>query len=186
MVDLFNFRQSKRIIGWIDTGQLIAAIIATLIVIPFTTQFIKDTSNYLLLCAISIAVVSVLMFVISIVFTISKNDPSEFGVTVRRESRLNKIFSDQYIVLMSVFLLISMVMFVLSQYSFQTLVKEQYPDERDLTNFNSFFIGAVYGISLFMQTFVNQTNNQQLRSAYFAFHIADRHDHFFDRFAFYR
>jgi hypothetical protein len=48
-----------------------------------------------------------------------------------------------------------MVMFVFSQYSFQKLVKEQYPDERDLTNFNSFFIGAVYGISLIMQTFAN-------------------------------
>ncbi|HEX6889288.1 MAG TPA: hypothetical protein VF141_01300 [Chryseolinea sp.] len=153
---LFNFRQSKRIIGWIDTGQLIAAIIATLIVIPFTTQLIEETSNYLLLCAISIAVVSILMFIISTVFTISKNDPREFGLTVRRESRLNKVFRDQYIVLMSVFLLISMVMFVLSQYSFQTLVKEQYPNERDLTNFNSFFIGTVYGLSLFMQTFVNQ------------------------------
>ena len=57
---LFNFRQSKRIIGWIDTGQLIAAIIATLIVIPFTTKLVQETSNYLLLCAISIAVVSVL------------------------------------------------------------------------------------------------------------------------------
>jgi ATP/ADP translocase len=125
---LFNFRQSKRLIGWIDTGQLIAAIIATLIVIPFTTKLVKETSNYLLLCAISIAVVSILMFVISIVFTISKNDPREFGVTVRKESRLSKIFRDEYIVLMSVFLLISMVMFVLSQYSFQTLVKEQYPN----------------------------------------------------------
>jgi hypothetical protein len=166
---LFNFRQSKRIIGWIDTGQLIAAIIATLIVIPFTTQLIKQTSNYLLLCAISIAVVSILMFVISITFTISKNDPREFGVTVRRESRLTKIFSDQYIVLMSVFLLISMVMFVLSQYSFQTLVKEQYPNERDLTNFNSFFIGTVYGLSLFMQTFVNQKiiSNYGLRISLF-------------------
>src|SRR5688572_30455981 len=166
---LFNFRQSKRIIGWIDTGQLIAAIIATLIVIPFTTQLVKETSNYLLLCAISIAVVSILMFVISLVFTISKNDPREFGVTVRRESRLNKIFRDQYIVLMSVFLLISMVMFVLSQYSFQTLVKEQYPNERDLTNFNSFFIGTVYGLSLFMQTFVNQKiiSNYGLRISLF-------------------
>jgi AAA family ATP:ADP antiporter len=166
---LFNFRQSKRIIGWIDTGQLIAAIIATLIVIPFTTQLIEETSNYLLLCAISIAVVSILMFIISTVFTISKNDPREFGITVRRESRLNKIFRDQYIVLMSVFLLISMVMFVLSQYSFQTLVKEQYPDERDLTNFNSFFIGTVYGLSLFMQTFVNQKiiSNYGLRISLF-------------------
>ena len=166
---LFNFRQSKRIIGWIDTGQLIAAIIATLIVIPFTTKIIKETSNYLLICAISIAVVSVLLLIISNVFTISKNDPREFGIVVRRESRLNKIFSDQYIVLLSVFLLVSMVMFVFSQYSFQTLVKEQYPNERDLTNFNSFFIGAVYGISLIMQTFVNQRiiSNYGLRISLF-------------------
>ncbi len=152
---LFNFRQSKRIIGWIDTGQLIAAIGATLIFIPFTTALIEDTSNYLLVCAISIAVVSVLMLVIANSFTISKNDPREFGSTVRRESRLTKIFGDRYIVLLSVFLLVSMVMFVLSQYSFQKLVTEQYPNERDLTNFNSFFIGSVYGLSLIMQTFVN-------------------------------
>lgn len=152
---LFNFRQSKRIIGWIDAGQLIAAILATLIVIPFTTEIIEDTSNYLLICAISMAIVCVLLFSIASVFTLSKNDPREFGETVRQETRLTKIFSDRYIVLLSVFLLVSMVMFVLSQYSFQTLVKEQYPDERDLTNFNSFFIGAVYGISLIMQTFVN-------------------------------
>lgn len=153
---LFNFRQSKRIIGWIDTGQLIAAILATLIVIPFTTKIVQETSNYLLLCAISIAVVSVLLIVISNSFTISKNDPREFGTAVRRESRLTKLFGDQYIVLLSVFLLVSMVMFVFSQYSFQKLVTEQYPDERDLTNFNSFFIGTVYGLSLFMQTFWNQ------------------------------
>lgn len=152
---LFNFRQSKRIIGWIDAGQLIASILATLIVIPFTTEIIKDTSNYLLLCAISMAIVCGLLITIASAFTLSKNDPREFGKDVREETRLVRIFKDKYIVLLTVFLLVSMVMFVLSQYSFQTLVKEQYPDERDLTNFNSFFIGAVYGISLLMQTFVN-------------------------------
>src|SRR5687767_6784951 len=62
---LFNFRQSKRIIGWIDTGQLIAAILATLIVIPFTSELITDTSNYLLICAISMAVVCILLFSIA-------------------------------------------------------------------------------------------------------------------------
>lgn len=152
---LFNFRQSKRIIGWIDTGQLIASILATLIVIPFTTELIQDTSNYLLLCAISMAVVCILLFSIASSFTLSKNDPKEFGESVREETRLTRLFGDRYIVLLSVFLLVSMVMFVLSQYSFQVLVKEQYPDERDLTNFNSFFIGAVYGVSLILQTFVN-------------------------------
>ncbi|MEO5975690.1 MAG: cyclic nucleotide-binding domain-containing protein [Chryseolinea sp.] len=166
---LFNFRQSKRLIGWIDTGQLIAAIIATLIAIPISSAYVHDTSNYLLVCAVSMAVVSILMFTISTVFVISKNDPKEVDITIRRESRLTRIFGDNFIVLLSLFLLISMVMFVLSQYSFQRIVTEMYPDVKDLTNFNSFFIGAVYGISLIMQTFVNQRiiNNYGLRISLF-------------------
>ncbi len=153
---LFNFRQSKRIIGWIDTGQLIAAILATLVAIPLTSDIISDTSNYLLVCAVSIAVVSILLFIISTSFTLSKNDPREFGVEVRKETRLVRLLGDRYMLLLSLFLLVSMVTFILSQYSFQEMVKQQYPDEREMTNFNSFFTGAVYGISLIMQTFINQ------------------------------
>jgi AAA family ATP:ADP antiporter len=166
---LFNFRQSKRIIGWIDTGQLIAAILATLVAIPLTSEIIKDTANYLLVCAISIAIVSILMLFISTSFSLSKNDPREFGITVRRESRLSRLAKDRYIILLSTFLLISMMMFVLSQYSFQQLVKEQYPKERELTNFNAFFTGAVYGISLIMQTFINNRiiSNYGLRISLF-------------------
>jgi AAA family ATP:ADP antiporter len=166
---LFNFRQSKRIIGWIDTGQLIAAILSTLVVIPISNQYVKDTSNYLFICALSMAIVMALMFVISSRFHISKNDPREVSVTVRRESRLTRIFGDNFIVLLSVFILVSMVMFVLSQFSFQKLLTEMYPNVRDLTNFNSFFVGSVYVISLIMQTFVNQRiiNNYGLRISLF-------------------
>ncbi len=152
---LFNFRQSKRIIGWIDTGQLIAAIAATLIIIPFTSRLVKDTSNYLLLCCVSIFIVYILLIAISSSFTLSKNDPAEFGPLVRKATSLNKLFTDKYILSLSFFLLISMVTLMFSQYAFQELVREQYPDERELTTFNSFFTGAVYGLSLIMQTFIN-------------------------------
>jgi AAA family ATP:ADP antiporter len=152
---LFNFRQSKRIIGWIDTGQLIAAIMATLIVIPFTSEFVKNTSNYLLVCSISIFIVAILLIVISYSFNLSKNDPREFGASVRRKTMLINLLGDRYILSMSVFLLISMVTLMFSQYSFQELVRELYPNERELTTFNSFFTGAVYGLSLIMQTFIN-------------------------------
>ncbi len=151
---LFNFRQSKRIIGWIDTGQLIAAIIATFS-IPFTSGLFPDTTNYLLVCAGSILVVLVLIVVISSKFELSKNNPREFGKEVRRETTIRKIFSDPYILLLSGFLLVSMVTFVFSQFAFQELVKEQYPNQRELTNFMAFFTGSVYGLSLIMQTFVN-------------------------------
>jgi AAA family ATP:ADP antiporter len=152
---LFNFRQSKRIIGWIDTGQLIAAILATLIVIPFTSEIVQNTTRYLIICSGSIFIVSILLVVISKTFVIAKNDPKEFGETVREETKLLKLFRDPYILMLSVFLLISMTTLMFTQFSFQQLVQVQYPDERELTTFNSFFTGAVYGLSLVMQTFIN-------------------------------
>jgi ATP:ADP antiporter, AAA family len=166
---LFNFRQSKRIIGWIDTGQLIAAILATLIIIPFTSKLVEDTSNYLLLCCISIFIVSILLFTISTSFNLAKNDPVEFGQLVRKETSTYRLFTDRYILSLLLFLLISMTMLMLSQYQFQELVRQQYPDQRELTNFNSFFTGAVYGLSLIMQTFVNQRiiSNYGLRISLF-------------------
>src|SRR5687768_14746696 len=95
---LFNFRQSKRIIGWIDTGQLIAAIIATLIIIPFSSGLVTDTSNYLILCCLSILIVSMLLITISSSFSLSKNDPREFDSTVRKQTSLTTIFKDKFIV----------------------------------------------------------------------------------------
>ncbi len=165
---LFNFRQSKRIIGWIDTGQLIAAIVATFS-IPFTTSLVPKTSDYLWVCLVSILMVFLLMTIISFRFSITKNDPREFGSTVRKETTLRKMFADPYILLMSSFLLISVITFVFTQYSFQELAKQQYPNERELTNFMAFFTGSVYGLSLLMQTFVNSKiiKNYGLRVALF-------------------
>jgi ATP:ADP antiporter, AAA family len=165
---LFNFRQSKRIIGWIDTGQLVAAILASF-VIPFTTKIINRTENYLVICSVSILFASVLFIIISSKFVISKNNPREFSISVRRETRWINLLGDPYILLLSAFLMVSMVTFVFTQYSFQQLVKEQYPNEREMTNFNAFFTGAVYGLSLLMQTFVNNKiiGNYGLRTSLF-------------------
>lgn len=166
---LFNFRQSKRIIGWIDAGQLIAAIVATLIIIPFSSRFIQDTSNYLLLCCVSIFIVAMILIRISTSFNLAKNNPREFGKIVRNETKLSKIVGDKYIRTLGLFLLVSMITLMFTQFSFQELVREQYPDERELTNFNSFFTGAVYGLSLIMQTFINNKiiSNYGLRISLF-------------------
>ncbi len=151
---LFNFKQSKRIIGWIDTGQLIAAIISYF-VIPLTSSFFPDTSNYLVICNVSIFFSLTCLVFISLRFKLAKNNPNEFDNTVVTETRFNKIFEDKYIVLLSVFLIISMITYVLNQYSFQSLINKQYPDQRNLTNFLAFFNGALYILSFVMQTFVN-------------------------------
>lgn len=151
---LFNFRQTKSIIGWIDTGQLVAAILASF-VIPLTATLVPDTTDYLFLCAISMFIVGGLLFVVAASFTLSKNDPSEFDENVQKETSITRMFSDKYIMIMSLMLLVSMTAFVLNQYQFQQMVQVQYPDQRELTNFNAFFMGAVYVLSLVMQTFIN-------------------------------
>lgn len=167
---IFNFRQSKRIIGWIDTGQLLAAITASFL-IPLTSPFVPDTSNYLLLCAISILIVSVLLFIISSSFKMSKDDPHDHsdGAVDQSETSLVQILKEPYTRILSVFLLVSMSVYILSQFSFQQVVQQQYPDERQLTNFMAFFMGAVYILSLIMQTFVNHRviSNYGLRVSLF-------------------
>lgn len=151
---LFNFKQTKSIIGWIDTGQLVASILASFL-IPLTARLVPDTTDYLLLCCISMLIVGGLLFVVSSSFSLSKNDPSEFDENVKKESSIRSMFSDKYIMIMSLMLLVSMTAFVFNQYAFQQMVQVQYPDQRELTNFNAFFMGAVYVLSLVMQTFIN-------------------------------
>ncbi len=148
---LFNFKQSKRIIGWIDTGQLIAIILANFL-IPFTSFLFPDTSNYLIICNISVIGSLVCLIIIAIKFNLARvsSDP-----TGKEETKFSKILKDKYILLLSVFLVISMVTFSFNQFTFQTLLNKQYPDQRDLTNFLAFFNGAIYALSLLMQLFVN-------------------------------
>lgn len=151
---LFDFRQSKRIIGWIDTGQLVASILAFFF-IPLTAIYFAETSNYLIVCAISILVSAILFLTISYKFPLTKNDPKEFESTVRKETSFGRIFKDPYVSLLSIFLMISMIAFIFNQYAFQDLINKQYPNQRELTDFLAYFNGAIYLLSLLMQTFIN-------------------------------
>lgn len=151
---LFDFKQSKRIIGWIDTGQLLAIILANFL-IPLSASLFPDTSDYLIVCDLSLVGAIVCMLLVTL-----KHGRGKFKVVhvtdeVRRETRFAKIFKDKYVVLLSVFLIVSVVTFNLNQYVFQNLLNVQYPAQRDLTNFLGYFNGAIYLLSLVMQTFLN-------------------------------
>ncbi len=151
---LFNFKQSKRIIGWIDTGSLIAIILANFF-IPLSSFLFNNTADYLIVCNLSIVASLVFVIIIATKFKLTKNDPRELDESVKRETGYGRMFKDKYIVLLAWFLIISMVTFVFNQYSFQTLLNQQYPVQRDLTNFLAYFNGTIYLLSLVMQTFVN-------------------------------
>ncbi len=137
---LFNFKQSKRIIGWIDTGQLIAIILANFL-IPLTARIFPDTADYLWVCNVSMAGALVSLIIISVKFNLSRVGTD---ASVRSETKFSKIFKDRYVVLLSIFLVTSMVTYVFNQYSFQTLLNTQYPEQRDLTNFLAYKLPGIF------------------------------------------
>lgn len=152
---LFNLRQSKRIVGWIDTGQLTAAILAT-ISIPLLGSYIPDTVNFLLISAGSILISGVFLIVITLNFNLSIGESTEKTQNTKTERTTFKVlFKDNYIVLLSMFLLFSMVTFTFIQYSFQTVASLQYPNENELRNFLATFHLGYLILSFIMQTFVN-------------------------------
>lgn len=152
---LFDFRQSKRIISWIDSGQLMAAIIAFFL-FPITAKLLGDTSDYLIVSTISIICAAILLIVTSANFSVTRNDPRGFGDEFRKQTRLRRILKDSYGFSLSAFAVISMLCFVFTQFSFQQMSNTQYPEQQDLANFLAYFNGSVYLLSLLMQTFVNE------------------------------
>ena len=165
---LFDFRQSKRIISWIDSGQLMAAIIAFFL-FPLTSSLFGDTSNYLIVSAISISGAAILMIVTSSRFTLTRNNPSELGKDFQKETRIVKVLKDPYGLSLSAMAVISMICFIFTQFSFQQMSNVQYPEQRDLANFLAYFNGSIYLICLLMQTFVNERilSNYGLRISLF-------------------
>jgi hypothetical protein len=152
---LFNLRQSKRIVGWIDTGQLTAAILAT-VSIPLLGAYIPNTVDYLLISAGSVLVAGIFLLMITFSFDLSLAESnSKQQQTTKERSSFRNLFKDNYIVLMSMFLLFSMVTFTFIQYSFQTVASLQYPSENDLRNFLATFHLGYLLLSFVMQTFVN-------------------------------
>lgn len=150
---MFNLRQSKRIIGGIDVGQLIAAII-TFYTIPFLEPFIPNTYNFLIISAISLLLSVLFLFILTKQYDLSEAEISS-EIDEKEDTRIRALAKDNYVRLLSIFLFFSMVTFTFVQFSFQDVVAQQYPEETDLRNFLATFRGSILVLGLLMQTFVN-------------------------------
>lgn len=147
---IFNLRQSKRIIGGIDSGQLIAAIL-----ISFTISLINQyIQNYdILLISMGGIVISLVFVIIIIKFTNIENKTAQEEQTVN--TNIKKIFKDKYVVLLSSFLFLSMLAYMIIHFSFLTATDYYFTSEQQLVSFLGIFHGSIMILSLLMQTFVN-------------------------------
>ena len=150
---MFDLRQSKRIIGGIDSGQL-TAIIVTTFSIPFIIPYIDDITHILIIGEVGL-IASIFFFVlISIRYPLRSFHEKQKHI--RRETMFRTMFKNKYIIYLSMFLFLSMAAFVFVDYSFMNVTEQQYPDEKQLASFLGVFEGSIMILSLMIQTFANE------------------------------
>ena len=149
---IFNIRESKRIIGGIDTGQLSATILA-FYTIPFFTGFVSETEYLFLISALSLLLgFGFLLIVIKRydIHTYEKRTKEEL-----KEVAFSTLLKNNYIIILGVFLIFSMAAFKFVDFAFLKTVQGQYNDEVKLANFLGPFNGTIMILSFLIQTFLN-------------------------------
>lgn len=145
---IFDLRQSKRIIGSIDTGQLSAAIIAYF-AIPFILKFeAVGTQELLTICLAAIILAAIVFSVIS-----GKHLSKVKAVKIVPVPYKN-LFKDRYLFLMSMFVVLSVMAVTFIDFSFLNVATVQFPEEDDLARFLSYFEATIVIFSFLFQTFV--------------------------------
>ena len=151
---IFDLRQSKRIIGGIDTGQLLATMLA-FFSIPILTEWVID-NTYDLLSISAIAALGVFIFTIllTVNYNVDRITKVLKGEDVKKIS-FASLAKDKYLRMLSIFLIFSMGAAVFVDYTFLSATETMYPDEQDLANYLSFFSGTVIVLSFLIQSFIN-------------------------------
>jgi len=149
---IFDIRQSKRIIGSIDAGQLIATILA-FVAVPFFIEYISNVTDILIVTDISI--IACLFF---LVFINKEMRFSEVGVKQGKSEtiRFGKLFKDNYAIVLSLFIGISIICLTFVDYTFLKITEQRYPDQISLAKFLSYMYMSIMVFTLIMQTFINE------------------------------
>lgn len=150
---LFDLRQSKRIIGGIDSGQLVATIIA-FFTIPFVSRLLGHIADLLIIGEFGMVVSGVFLVII-----ISNFDLNVYDTHMDKDIEDNKfksLIKNNYVVFLALFLFTSMLAFSLVEYSFLSVADIRYPEQNKLLSFISVIEGSVLVVGLLVQTFVNE------------------------------
>lgn len=150
---MFDLRQSKRIIGGIDTGQLTAQIF-TFVAIGIPLVQVGRTED--LLVAGFFALIGSLFFLIIMARKFNL-DIVQISERNTRETKLVELVRNKYVIMLSLFLAFSVIALYLVENSFLNVLGSQYDQSQgnELQEFLAWFYGSIYILSFIFQTFFN-------------------------------
>ncbi len=156
---IFDLKQAKRTIGGIDTGQLVATMIA-FFSIPLWTRLGWVDETYDLLSISTAAAFGVLLISIWIIKDYNLDQASRIRKSdTVKEIHYKDLFTNRYLRMLSTFIVFSMGSFVFAEYMFFSATEIMYKipgeDDADLRDFISFANAAVMVWSFIIQSFIN-------------------------------
>jgi hypothetical protein len=146
---VFSLRESKKIISRIDSGQLLASIIA-LFAIPFIIAFLEEPADLFWLSSGSALMIFVMLLLVDWKYSMN----SDKQHTLHKSSTFIGFIRSPYMVWMAIFVNISMVCLFFVNYSFLAITAQQFPDPGNLARFISIFTGTIVIFNFLIQNFV--------------------------------
>ena len=149
---IFTLRQGKRLFGLIDSGQIIGIIISSY-AIPVLLSFHFETRDLLFISAVSIGAALLVQLVVSNKIPREKVEQVTTAESTG-ETNFLRLLKDRYILFMSTFVVLLVIVTFFVHYSFITVANENYPDEVAFAAFLGYFNGTLMIFSVLLKTFV--------------------------------
>lgn len=148
---LFNVKQTKRLLGSVDQGALLASLIS-FFSIPIVLNYIEVDQLF------TIGLVSIVGFTVTFIMLSKKY--ADVKWSLKKERELNQklttvaLFKNKYVLFLSLFIIASMVALNFVDYSFLNVTTEYFSGERkeQLPSFLAFFEATVVIFSFLFQT----------------------------------
>ncbi len=146
---MFNLRQSKRLVGTVDIGAMIASFIAFFSIPKFLELMGNRTEILYTVGLIAVVVFLLLFFYLTFVY-LSRSLPFAQERAMYKKVNIREFIGNRYLIYMSLFVIASMMAANFVDYSFLN-VTTQYMEEDVLASFISLFEGTIVVFAFLFQ-----------------------------------
>ncbi|MFD1000799.1 hypothetical protein ACFQ21_15845 [Ohtaekwangia kribbensis] len=155
---LFNLRQSKRLVGTVDMGGLIASFIAFFSIPQLLNpkMFFEGSQGLSIESLYTISLVCAILFLLTFIFLsvkyLSQGRTFAEEKAIYQKLRFNDFRQNRYIFYMSLFVVASMMALNFVDYSFLNVTTLFFTDQERLGSFISYFEGTIVVFCFLFQT----------------------------------
>ncbi|RAV99184.1 HEAT repeat domain-containing protein [Pseudochryseolinea flava] len=152
---MFNIKQSKRLVGTVDLGAMVASFLA-FFSIPQINEldYFKNHEEHLY----TISLVAVILFLVTFIYLsirhLTKGKTFAQEKAMYQKLGVTDFFKNRYIFFMSFFIIASMIAINFVDYSYLTVINMEFAaNPQDLANFISYFEATVVVFGFLFQIF---------------------------------